>query len=163
MVRRGLLLHEWINAHPLLTAEAPLAVWRPGQDDPNFQQVADIARRRWSRAAEPMPVYTASREAAGLLGSTARGLPAVDHRDHDLRLAEVYVHYRRHYPRHAAQWIGEHALPKAGYLVKDPDAFLIGPSGKAIRVIESAGRYRPDQVERFHEHCRDCGLPYELW
>jgi hypothetical protein len=163
LVRRGLLLGDWINAHPLLPADRPLAVWHPGEEDPDFERLADVARRRWSQPAQPTPVYAASHAAAALLGSTARGLPAAEHRDHDLRLAEVYVRYRLRHPRQAALWIGEHALPKAGYQIKDPDAFLIGPSGQVTRVIETAGRYRPEQLERFHEHCRECGLPYELW
>ena len=41
--------------------------------------------------------------------------------------------------------------------------FLLGPSGQVTRVIETAGRYRSEQLERFHEHCREYGLPYELW
>jgi hypothetical protein len=66
-------------------------------------------------------------------------------------------------PELAALWMGEHGMPKAGYRIKDPDAFLCGESGQVLRVIESAGRYSVEQVQSFHEHCEVHDLPYELW
>ena len=101
--------------------------------------------------------------AANLLGSTSCGLPKPEHRDHDLLLAAVYVHYRTQHPKTAALWIGEHVLTKAGYRIKDPDAFLRDEQGRILQVIESAGRYSSAQVESFHEHCAELSLPYELW
>jgi hypothetical protein len=98
-----------------------------------------------------------------LFGSTAGGSLSLPHLDHDLRLASLYVHYRRHFPDWARLWIGEHALPKAGYRIKDPDAFLQDKTGRVLRVIESAGRYSSWQVESFHEHCVENQLSYELW
>ena len=59
--------------------------------------------------------------------------------------------------------MGEAARPKAGFRIKDPDAFLIDAAGKVRRVIESGGKYEPDRVEAFHDHCVTEGLPYELW
>ena len=114
-------------------------------------------------AALPTEVWVVSSATAAIFGSTARRLPPPEHYDHDLRLASVYVHYRTMYPRLARQWIGEHALPKAGYRIKDPDAFLRNQNGQVFRVVESAGRYSPAQVESFHEHCAEYDLPYELW
>ena len=57
----------------------------------------------------------------------------------------------------------EDCLPKAGYRIKDPDAFLVNSAGEVLRVIESAGRYSIAQIESFHDHCVQYGLPYELW
>lgn len=152
-----------VNAHPFLPTEQPLAVWQPGNSEPDVARISEQARRRWNAAAQPTVICVASRLTAGLFGSTARGLPAVEHRDHDLRLATVYVHYRQQQPRAAAMWMGEHAIPKAGYRIKDPDAFLRDPHGRVLRVIESAGHYSREQVESFHEHCVEHNLPYELW
>jgi hypothetical protein len=101
--------------------------------------------------------------AASVFGSTAGKLPPVEHRDHDLRLAAVYVHYCMTFPQLAQLWIGEHALPKAGYRIKDPDAFLRDDAGRFVRVIESAGRYGATQLRSFHEHCFEFDLSYELW
>ena len=159
----GLVEVYCINAHPLLCVDGPLFAWRPGRSDPEVDRVVDVTRQRWTGGAVPTVVCVASPLAANLFGSTARGLPAMEHRDHDLRLADVYLHYRRQYPRLARLWIGEHTLSKAGYRVKDPDAFLIDRQGRIVRVIESAGRYGPQQVASFHEHCVEHDLPYELW
>ena len=158
----GWIERHVINAHPQL-AIRPLSVWNPGEDEPEFAVLSQLCRTRWSLAAVPTPVIVATPRAANLFGSTSRGLPAVEHRNHDLRLAQVYVHYRRQQPRLAAQWLGEHALPKAGYRLKDPDAFLVDTAGRVRRVIESAGRYDIEQLESFHEHCVESDLPYELW
>ena len=68
-----------------------------------------------------------------------------------------------HRPKLAAQWVGEHSLPKAGHRIKDPDAFLRDPHGNILRVIESTGRYGIQQVQSFHDHCEANSLPYELW
>jgi hypothetical protein len=152
-----------VNAHPPLPVTRPLFRWKPGAAEPDTDNIASQLRGRWSQAARPTEVCVASPLAACLLGSTARRLPPPEHRDHDLRLASVYVHYRKALPRLASLWVGEHALPKAGYRIKDPDAFLRDRSGRVFRVIESAGRYSAAQVESFHEHCVEFALPYELW
>jgi hypothetical protein len=152
-----------VNAHPLLPVVRPLFAWKPGKSGPDCEQISQKSRTRWSMAALPTEVWIVSSATAALFGSTARRLPPSEHYDHDLRLASVYVHYRMIYPRLVKQWIGEHALPKAGYRIKDPDAFLRNQNGQVYRVIESAGRYSPSQVESFHEHCAEYDLPYELW
>jgi len=63
----------------------------------------------------------------------------------------------------ASLWLGEHALSKAGFRVKDPDAFLVDANRRVLKVIESAGRYGPQQVQSFHDHCVEFDLSYELW
>lgn len=163
MVAAGLLQRSVVNAHPLLPLTKPLARWEPGGRPPDFAAVSLCARKRWAEIPTPQEVYFAGPLAANLFGSTAGSLPPMIHRDHDLLLAQVYVLYRTRRPDEAVRWIGEDSLPKAGYRIKDPDAFLIDCQGRIERVVESAGRYSPDQVESFHDHCRDHDLPYELW
>ena len=94
------------------------------------------------------------------LGESSYG---VYERQHDLLFAEVFVRYRQELPSLVAYWVGEEALPKAEYGVKNPDAFLIDDELQPRRVIESAGAYSQQQVETFHEYCRLARLPYELW
>lgn len=147
----------------VLNAAGPLFAWRPGAEEPNPEVLSRRSQARWQLPAVPMTVCVASRLAANLFGSTSAGLPKLEHRNHDILLAGVYVFYRLRRPQQATFWTGEHALPKAGFQIKDPDAFLIDGQGQVIRVIESAGRYRPNQIESFHEHCADEGLSYELW
>ena len=165
---RQLAKSDWldlhtVNAHPLLPVGKPLFMWQPDGPAPDVELVSQQLRGRWCQPARATRVCVASSRAACLLGSTARGLPPREHRDHDLRLAAVYLHYRTSRPRLAASWMGEHALAKAGYRIKDPDAFLRDSAGRIVRVIESAGRYSARQVESFHEHCRENNLSYELW
>lgn len=163
MVERGWIERHLINAHPLLPVTQPLFAWRLGMPAPDTEPVSQCCHKRWNRPAISTEVFVASPLAASLLGSTARGLPRREQWDHDLLLTSVYVHYHRHRPKLASTWIGEHSLPKAGYRIKDPDAFLMNSQRRVLCVIESAGRYSPDQVESFHEHCAERELPYELW
>jgi len=159
----GLLERYIVNAHPLLKPQQPLADWRPGDRRPDCKMLSGRARRRWSQPAVPTEVFTASKLSANLFGGESHGLPTLDHRDHDLLLADAYAAHHVHNPADAARWIGEDFLPKAGFRIKDPDAFLLDDAGRPIRVIESAGRYSAKQIASFHEHCQSLALPYELW
>ncbi len=159
----GLLARTIVNVHPLLKVQRPLQSWYPGQPEPNFEQGSQRAQNRWGQPAQPTEVYWPTAVAANLFGSTARRLPDLNHRDHDLLLGQVYVLYRTKRRHEVDQWIGEDALGKAGYGIKDPDAFLLDKTGSPWRVIESAGRYNAAQVESFHHHCAERELPYELW
>jgi hypothetical protein len=163
LVTSGLLHRTVVNVHPRLSIESPLAAWHPGKKTPSASRIASKIRNRWRATAEPTTVYWASKKAANLYGSAAGDLSPLLHRDHDLLLAEVYVYYRRNRPKLAMRWFGEGVLPKAGFRVKDPDAFLFADDGRPELVIESAGRYGRSQVEAFHEHCVEYDLAYELW
>lgn len=163
LARADLIEIHRVNAHPLLPVTSPLFAWKPGDGEPDCEQLAQKCHNRWIRPAIPMTVCVAGRRVANVMGSTARGVPKCEHRNHDLRLASVYVAYRLQRPQLAALWIGEHGLPKAGYRMKDPDAFLRRSDGTLLRVIESSGRYSVAQVQSFHDHCESNQLPYELW
>ncbi len=165
---RRLALAGWIqrttiNAHPLLNPLTSLATWTPGQPEPDCDWIASPAQERWREAAIPQEVVFASADAANRFGSSAGSLPRLEQRDHDLLLGQVYVRFRIYRPHEAACWIGEDALPKAGYRIKDPDAFLLNEDGRPRYVIESCGRYDSKQVGSFHDHCHSNDLPYEIW
>jgi len=159
----GLLERTTINAQPVRTEIEPLAEWSPGLKSPDSQAVSESARSRWNRPAVPTRVYSASRLAASLYGSSATNFSRPEQFDHDLLLAQVYVEYRTRRTDLADRWLGEDALPKAGFRIKDPDAFVRDEDGHVARVIESVGRYSPRQIESFHNHCCRYSLPYELW
>jgi len=159
----GLISRTIVNVHPLLEPNEPLAVWSPGDCEPDFQGVSTKANARWRSPSMPQELFFATPLAANLYGSSAGHLPGLSHRDHDLLLGQVYVLYRITRPGEARCWAGEDTRPKTGYRIKDPDAFLVDPDGNPTRVIESAGRYTTGQIESFHEHCVQYGLPYELW
>ena len=159
----GLVQRASINAHPRLRPESPLQTWCPGQPNPDFRAVSQQARNRWTRDSIQTEVYTATRLAANLFASSALDVPPLLHRDHDLLMSDVFVAYRRDRPADAACWLGEDALPKAGYRVKDPDAFLVDRDGHIVQVVESTGRYDAGRIHSFHKHCVQLSLPYELW
>lgn len=159
----GLLLRTIINAHPRLAIKSPVLAWEPRQVEPDLRAVAERIRARWRFSPEPTEVYWASAKAANLFGSGAGRLPNVLHRDHDLLLSEVFVFYHLRRSDLVPRWAGEEIFSKAGFRIKDPDAFLIDDSGMPMRVVESAGRYGFRQIESFHQHCVEHNLPYELW
>jgi hypothetical protein len=144
LITAGLLHRTMLNAHPSLEIRSPLVAWRPGGPAPNVTRIAARIRNRWCQSAEPTRVYWASRKAANLLGSSMQELSTLLHRDHDLLLGEVYVFYRRRRPRLAGRWLGESVFPKAGFQIKDPDAFLFGDDGRPLRVIESVREHASD-------------------
>lgn len=162
LIQAGLLARAFINVRRLKPT-CPLFRWRPGDDEPNVEQLVATITTRWPVAAQPVEVYWASRYAASLFGSSAGRLPKLHHRDHDLLLADAYLHYRVHERAWAMLWRGEDSRPKAGYQIKDPDAFLVDREGRIVRVIESTGRYGVRQIEAFHDHCASENLSYELW
>jgi hypothetical protein len=152
-----------INARPLPTMVAPLIAWQPGEDAPDAQQAAARIRERRHIAAEPVEVCVASAGAANLFGSSVHGLPGIERRDHDLRLATVYCHYRTTRPELARGWIGQHARLPDQELSRNPDAVLVDAHDRITRIIESAGKWNAGQIKTFHEFCFDNDLPYELW
>ena len=141
----------------------PLFAWKSGAQGPDAERLSVKSRSRWCRLALPTEVYVASPQAACRLGSSASGIAPFERRDHDIRLAAVYIHHRRMHPRLANLWIGRDALPKAGYRLRDPDVLLRHSNGRILRAIQVAGRWNPDQVASFHEYCVESDLPYELW
>ena len=164
---RQLAAAQLIQLHTINIRElipmTPLFRWKPGNSEPEFREVANRARTRWPKAAQPTMVCVASPMTANMMGSAACNLPRLEQRDHDLLLAEVFERYHAENPNVTDQWQGEHTRPKAGYRIKDPDVFLSDSHGRVIQVIESAGCYSARQVESFHDYCAECSLPYELW
>jgi len=163
LVDAGLLVGDlWsLPASPI--GEQPLAVWTPRQTAPDLVQVADVVQARWNKPPQPTPVVAATHKAARLFGSSAGGLPPLNHRNHDLLLSEVYIRYRMTNSKLANSWLGEDAVAIAERGVKNPDAFLFDDEGNITHVVESAGRYSLGQLESFHQHCQSAELPYELW
>lgn len=128
----------------------------------NHREVSAKLKGRWSHSRKLTHVLTASRNAANLFGSTSFGLPPLGHREHDVLLGTVYANYVLRAPEDSRAWVGEHALPKAGYRMKDPDAFLM-KQRKPYRIVESGGSYGTRQVESLVNFAADRKLPLEIW
>ncbi len=163
MCDADLLSSYSLNTHPLLNLELPVCAWQPGDRRPSPGKVSYGLRSRWTEPSIPQTVYMATKKSIFLFASYSSGLPSKPFDwTHDLHVAVVYCYYHRHRPEEFPLWIGEDALPKAGFRVKDPDAFIVR-SGQAKKVVEFGGRYDKQRCLDFHLHCEDRELPYELW
>jgi len=153
---------QWSVVLPEIDS-APVFTWKPGETEPDTWPLSKQVRSRWNRSASTVRVYQATELAGRVFGSRSGHNTRVIERRHDLLLSEVFVLYRLRLPQLAECWVGEDALPMAERGVKNPDAFLLDDEYRPRRVIESAGSYSQNQVDTFHEYCRQCRLPYELW
>lgn len=156
----GLIERRRTEAHPLLDLRQPLLAWKvgtPGPSDSQLRVIAERSRARWDQPHQPVDVYRATKRATALLGAFVDARDSRPHEaTHDLHLTEVYLVYRRRFPRLATQWHGEAEFPKLGFEIahlKDPDALLIDRTGVATRIVEFAGSYEADHLRAFHEHC----------
>ena len=102
----GRLIHRAVVNLRSFAVHKPIWAWRPGEREPDFERLSRRARERWPAVAEPTAVFWATKLAANLFGSTAGRLPDLDHRDHDVLLAQVYAWYRTERPDQAQRWLG---------------------------------------------------------
>lgn len=161
--KAGLIIRYQINTHPMLQLEKPVISWFPNHDLPDFSSVAWRLKQRWTLPHYPTWIFIASKSTANLFASNSGTLKDPAQVTHDLHLAEVYLKCRKTRPRLARAWVGEDAFGKAGYGIKDPDAFIMNSNGDAIHIIEFGGKYSSDRIRDFHEHCAQRSLGYELW
>lgn len=163
--RAALIVRQTVLTEPPLRLSGPVVNWAPGHSTPNFAAVSYALQSRWQGCVpSPMPVVAATRKAIHQYGG--HGLGGLRQRlqvNHDLHLAAVYLLKLRQDPALPGRWVGEDQLGKAGYGIKDPDAFLLGPLGQTECVVEFGGRYDERRVRSFHEHCARFGMRYELW
>ncbi len=160
--RAGLVARYVINSHPLLELSEPVRSWGPRDRTPDFHAAARQLQCRWREAAQPLILFTATRKTSNLFGGFPVRLKSLQG-THDVHLSQVYVFYQQTQPYFASRWLGEDALKRAGYGVKEPDAFVMGEAGTVARVVEFGGKYAANRVRDFHEHCEARDLPYELW
>lgn len=151
------------NAHPMLTLDAPVLAWNPGDEQPDFGAAGYRLKSRWTRAPRTVAVYAASRlyarRVAGYGGRIKRPLQAT----HDLHVAAIYLRLLRTAPALAAAWVGEEGLAPDRKDEKLPDAVLVDPEGRPRLVVEFGGAYDADRVRAFHADCEARSLSYQLW
>src|SRR4051794_16991877 len=122
----GWLIGERLLARPLLTLEAPLFIWTPGEPPPDCGRLSYRAQSRWGRSAEPTLVWYAGPVAAARLGGHARGeVKNYCQVTHDLHVSELYLRLLRSGDPGAASWVGEDALPPGLLGPCVPDAVLM--------------------------------------
>jgi hypothetical protein len=165
----GLLVKRVFPTHPLLALDAPLVVWRPGDDLPDFGSISYRLQKRWNLGTVPTTTYIATTLATKLMGGLRRGDKA-DGRlrhplqaTHDLHVAELYLRFLRSEPALAECWVSEEVLQKRNPGKKASDGALLDRAGEIRLAIEFGGSYRSRRVKSFHRECARKNLPYELW
>ena len=163
LIGGGLVERFLVNLHPPLAPKRPIVKLGVGKaSEFAYDQMAQRLKERWRRPAKPTIVLVASRRACNLFGSTAGRLPDLCHRNHDALLGEVFVRYMNSAPKLAHQWRGEHIFPKAGFCIKDPDAFLFRDQSP-YRIVESGGSYNARQLESLVDYASEHELELEVW
>ena len=82
---------------------------------------------------------------------------------HDLHVSTVYLWFLEQQPDLASAWASEDLIAPTRRGQKLPDAMIQDEAGNPLRVIEFAGAYPPERIEKLHLDCEYRGLPYELW
>jgi len=152
-----------INLPRLPASLVPLSAWSPGMKGPDPRRIAEKSQTRNRHAAIPTAILTASAASAAMMGGASSGAPAPEYRQRGAHLAAVHVLYRQKRPNLARQWAGGGALTRSESRQRTVDVLLRDANSRQFGVIHVAGRWRPAQVERFHDDCRQSDLPYELW
>ncbi len=165
LIKAGFLLRYTLDARPLLASARPVFSWSPGEPPPEAEAISWKLQSRWAegKPSRPTKIYMASQRAVNLFGGYGGHLKDPFSATHDLHMGQVYLYYFHHRPREAARWLGEDAFEKAGYGIKDPDAFICNEQGERIRVVDFGGSYDASRVAAFHVYCWERYLPYELW
>lgn len=159
----GLIDKIRVNIHPMLELPGPIFSWLPDEPPPEFEKVAYQVQKRWTEPARPTSVFHASRLTRSLFASFGGKSVEPVQATHDLHVGQMFVWYRENLPDDAKRWVGEDAVPKAGFQIKDPDAFLIDEFGATNCLLEFAGKYSAKRIEAFHAHAAERQLRYELW
>ncbi len=161
--RAGLIERKRVVVRPLPMLAMPVASWRQGERAPDFAEVSQELRCRWTQPARMTRVYVATVATLQAFGREKKPF-AVTQATHDLGMAEVYLSMRRTWQRRGLKFIGEDVFGKAGEEgVKDPDGFLLNEAGERVEATEFGGRYGKQRLKEFHEHCQFVQLDYVMW
>lgn len=160
--RAGLIARFRVMAHPEIELFAPVIVWQPGDALPNFGAASYHLKSRWTKTVVSIPAVIATKGAGNRFGGCGGRFPRQSEHTHDLHMGALFLSYRQRFPALMPSWISEERLrEEKSYGEKLPDAILRAPDGE--RVIEFGGAYSKEKLIRFHEHCVEKMLPYELW
>lgn len=159
------LVHNFETlSHPELPLTEPVVTWAPGEPAPLFGQVSYRLRSRWNLAPESLRCVIATRFAGRAFGGHGGRFPRESERTHDLHMATVFLHYRKHHSELTLRWKSEARLlweRRGSKKEKLPDAVLSLPDGK--RIVEFGGAYSKRKLESFHHYCRSINASYEVW
>lgn len=159
--RRGLLRRMPAMVHELPGLEEPLLTWRPGDRTPDLPAIAYRLERRWSSPLRPVALVAATREVGSWLGGGGGRKPRESELSHDLGLAALYLRFRGREPGRAASWVPEDLFDPGELEGFVPDAVV--REEDRLTLIEFAGTYKKERLQKLHASCERTSLPYELW
>ncbi len=141
-----------------LFLEGPLLNWTPGDSVPLFGKLAWANQKRWNRTCLGKTICLSStRKARSEFGGTCRA-PRSCELEHDVNVAQLYLHLGRQTPQVAASWQHEDSFFHARK--KCPDA-LIESEGQPV-AMEFLGRgYSREKIAKIWQHTRH--TRFQLW
>ena len=164
LASRGLVRLSPAMSYDELAFPAPLALWRPGSELPNFAQLAERLLRRWPDVLRPVTLVNATPAGAAWCGGTRPRPSRPSEVSHDLSLAALYLMFRQSDKARANAWVAESTLQAEGYGKPGgylPDAALRGSDGETL--LELAGVYSEEKLLGMHRFAAFHGVPYEVW
>jgi hypothetical protein len=159
--RRGLVHRMQAMTHELPALAAPLVAWHPGEATPNLPALAYQLESRWNSPLRPTVLVTASRTVGAWLGGGGGRHPRESEISHDLGLAGLYLRFRSDERDRAASWLPEDLFQPGELDGFIPDAIV--REGARPTLIEFAGAYKKERLQKLHASCLRAGLSYELW
>jgi hypothetical protein len=162
--KQGLLASVRTQA-ALIEFCGPLHRQHPGDPDPDLAKLSWMLHRRWrDTPSRTVKLYFATDRAKRLHGGQGGRLRRPFQLQHDLLVAAVFFHLLRKDPQVVRNWIPDFLLSTIDYPGrKRPDAVILNDDGEPSLVIEVGGLYSRKRLEKFHDDCNRCGLPYEIW
>lgn len=163
LAQRGLVTLSAVAIQEPVAPVQPTFRWEPGLPGPSPTELAALLRRRWSLPSRRATVVEITPPAAEARGCRPPHPARPSEVSHDVRLAEVYLLFRRTRPDEARHWLAEAELLARGFgdNAPLPDA-MVASRGRRL-VIEVLGQYPATKLAEFHEFCEGKELPYEFW
>lgn len=160
-----LFVEHSIVTRVLRGVSEPVFRYQPGDQAPNADQLSRYLKTRWKRIrTSTTSMFMLHPQAARMTGSSLKGrLPHPLQAGHELALSSVYLLLRKTAPQLARNWRGEDAFVGAASTGQVPDAVIASDKGNIATAIELGGFYSAKRLRRFHKHCCEQRMNYEIW
>ena len=164
---QALVDRGWIHLQRALVRKihqplGPLVAWKPGDAQPEFDELARVLHRRAMSDAKFATVAYAAKRAVLFFGSGRAPSVKLTQLTHDLNVSELYLRVFRSRDD-GTRWLSEDRLPSDWPMRERPDAVLLDESGKTLGAIEYGGDYPVSRLQELHTAFANANLGYQLW
>ena len=145
---------------PELPLVAPVCVWSPGDQPPEFGRVARVLNARWNGAPRRTLLAVATQQGRNRAGGMLHHRPLRPQEiRHDLHVTALYLKFVQETPQRASEWIHEDLFLEAGLAPSDriPDAM----TGEIA--VDFGGAYKKPKLLAIHRAMEREGQAYEIW